>query len=143
VVQLPNQPLQSRGRHHGFPRCEVCAAGPAAELVRGDEGVGPMKRLHIQIQSARSPGLDVDMAVARLQILSAAVVSRGVDDGPYINVDYRPADVRALWAAVREQVRADPALASSAIVCCEGERGWDDYLLLHHYDPAERLDDVA
>src|SRR5262245_18639108 len=30
----PNQPLQQRGRDSGFPRYEVLAAGPAAELLR-------------------------------------------------------------------------------------------------------------
>jgi hypothetical protein len=101
-----------------------------------------MKRLHIQIQPARSPGLDAETAVARLQTLAAATVSRGEDNGPYINVNFRPAEVRLLWRAVREQVRADAALAASAIVCCEGEHGWDDYRLLHHFDPSEPLDEV-
>ena len=80
--------------------------------------------------------------MAPLQSLAAAV-SRGEDDGPYINVDFRPADVGALWPAVREQVRADPELAACSIVCCVGEWGWDDYRLLHHFDPSERLDEVG
>ena len=33
-----------------------------------------------------------------------------------------------------------PGLAAAAIIVCEGEHGWDDYLLLHHFDPAEPLD---
>lgn len=101
-----------------------------------------MKRLHVQIQPARSPRLDAEAVVARLQALAAAVVSRGEDGSPYTNVDFRTADVRVLWAAVQDQLRADPALAASAIVCCEGERGWDDYRLLHHFDPAVPLDEV-
>jgi hypothetical protein len=101
-----------------------------------------MKRLHIQIQPARTPGLDADAAVARLTTLAEAVVTRGEEAGPYINVSFRPADVGALWSAVQDQVRADPALAASSIVCCEGEHGWDDYRLLHHFDPSEPLDEV-
>jgi hypothetical protein len=101
-----------------------------------------MKRLHVQIQPARSPGLDTDAAIARLHSLANAVVSRGEDAGSYINVDFRPADVRELWFAVRGQLHEDPELAASSIVCCEGERGWDDFLLLHHYDSAEPLDDI-
>lgn len=102
-----------------------------------------MKRLHIQIHAAHSSGLDADVVIARLQALAAAVVTRGEDAGPYINIDFQPSDVRSLWAAVREQVHANPALAACAIICCEGARGWDDYRLLHHFDPAERLDEVA
>jgi hypothetical protein len=109
----------------------------------GGGGGGLMKRLHIQLQPARSPGLDADAVASVLQALAPAVVTRGEDEGPYINIDFRPTDVGVLWAAVRERVRADPALAASAIVCCEGKRGWDDYRLLHHFDPAEPLDEVA
>jgi hypothetical protein len=32
------------------------------------------------------------------------------------------------------------ALAESSMAMCEGQRGWEDYLLLHHYDPAVQLD---
>lgn len=101
-----------------------------------------MKLLHVQIQPARSPGLDADAAVACLQSLATASVTRGEDSGPYINVDFLPADVRALWPAVREKIQSDPELAACSIVCCEGEMGWDDYLLLHHFDPSQPLDDL-
>jgi hypothetical protein len=60
-----------------------------------------------------------------------------------VNVDFRPADLRVLWPAVREELRADPRLAACSIVCCEGERGWDDYRLLHHSDPSEPQDEVG
>ena len=33
-----------------------------------------------------------------------------------------------------------PQLASASIATCEGNRGWDDYLLLHHYDRTLDLD---
>ena len=33
-------------------------------------------------------------------------------------------------------------LRSAAMVVCEGEHGWDDYLLLHHWDRRFRLDSV-
>jgi hypothetical protein len=107
------------------------------------ESAGPLKQLCIQIQTAHSPGLDADVVIARLQALATAVVTRGEDAGPCINIDFQPADVRSLWAAVREQVHADPALAACAIICCEGAKGWDDYRLLHHFDSAEPLDEVA
>jgi hypothetical protein len=102
-----------------------------------------MKKLYIQIQPRRSPGLDAEEAVDRLRNLGAtAVVKRGEDVVPYINVLFRAADVKVLWEALQEQLRADPALAGCSIVCSEGERSWDDYRLLHHFDPRERLDEV-
>jgi hypothetical protein len=99
-----------------------------------------MKGMHIQIQTARSPRLDAGTAVARLQTLAPAMVSYGEREGPYINIDFRAADVRVLWSAVKEQVRANAELAACSIVCCEGERGWDDYRLLHHFDPSQPVD---
>jgi hypothetical protein len=112
-------------------------------LEVGAEGAEQMKRLHVQIQPVRSPRLDTDAVVSRLQALAEAEVSRGDDRGAYIHVDFRPANVEELWLAVRQQVRADPELAACSIVCCEGERGWDDYRLLHHFDPAEPPDDAG
>jgi hypothetical protein len=102
-----------------------------------------MKQLTIQIQPVRSTGLDAEPAVRQSQGLAAATVIRGNDPDPYINVDFRPADLRALWPAVRERLRSDPALAACSIVCCEGERGWDDYRLLHHFDPGQLLDELG
>ena len=75
--------------------------------------------------------------------VAPATVTRGDDNGPYINVRFRSADVGAVWAAVREQLRADPPLAQCSMACCEGDRGWDDYRLLHHFDPSVPLDEVA
>lgn len=101
------------------------------------------KSLVVQIQPGRSPGLDAEAAVARLQAVASASVSRGEDAGPYINVGFQAADLSALWAAVREVVRDDAALAKCVIACCEGDRGWDDYLLLHHFDPLQSLQEPS
>lgn len=94
-----------------------------------------MKLLYVQLQPALSPHLDVEAVVARLHSLAVpSMVERGEDVGPYINVSYATADLPALWAAVWKQVRSDEALAQCAIVCCQGEHGWDDYQLLHPLD---------
>jgi hypothetical protein len=70
-------------------------------------------------------------------------VSRGEEGGGYVNVGLKAADSVALWAAVRKQLQAEAGLARAAIVVCQGERGWDDYLLLHHFDPSQVLDMMA
>ena len=98
--------------------------------------------MHVQLQPARSPELDADAAASRIAALAPAVVTRGDDAGPYINIDFRPTEMSTLWTAVQAELVADPRLAACVIACCEGERGWDDYLLLHHYDPSEPLDMV-
>jgi hypothetical protein len=115
------------------------------ELMKefGEQRRERIRSLNVQIQPARSPDLDVEATVARLQTVAPATVTRGADVGPYINIGFRATDIGLVWATVREQLRADEALARCVIACCEGERGWDDYRLLHHFDPSQPLDDVV
>jgi hypothetical protein len=107
-----------------------------------------MKAVCVQLQPARLPGLDVAGAVARLTRAGAragarARVAEGLDRGRYVNVEFETEDAAGVWAVVRAELRVVPGLAGAAIVCCEGEHGWDDFLLLHHFDPAEPLDRLA
>ncbi len=34
-------------------------------------------------------------------------------------------------------------MARATIITCQGKRGWDDYLLLHHFDLSEPLDEIS
>ena len=100
--------------------------------------------LNIQLLPARCPGLDIAEAVARLSRLAKDVsVTEGVDQGAYVNIALRADHIVGLWIKLREQLQADAALAGAAIVVCQGGHGWDDYLLLHHFDPLQALDELA
>jgi hypothetical protein len=74
-------------------------------------------------------------------------VTEGEDDGPYVNFDFRAQDLARLWDILRGQVFWDqtigPHLAETSIATCEGNHGWDDYLLLHHYDRTLVLDTLG
>jgi hypothetical protein len=103
-----------------------------------------MRVLNVQLQPARSPTLNVTATVARLSGLTDEVlVSEGEEGGRYVKVGLRTTEVIGLWDVVRELLQADAALARAAIVVCQGERGWDDYLLLHHFDPSQVLDKLG
>lgn len=100
-----------------------------------------MKVLHCQLQPARSPGMDVAAAVARLRsLVTITWVSEGEDSGRYVNIGFEAADPAGLWAVIRSQLQADPELAGAAIVVCQGDHGWDDYLVLHHFNPTVSRD---
>ena len=105
-----------------------------------------MKCLYVQLQPALYSGDVARQVDALCEIASkhspdtAVEVEHGDDDGPYINVNIYDVDIPALWSAIGDAIQADPALASATIVCCEGDNGWDDYLLLHHFDKTESLD---
>jgi hypothetical protein len=80
-----------------------------------------------------------EMAADQTLIRRFAVVD-GTDEHYYVNLMFASDDLRALWKALREclyqgEEFGEPMRASS-MAMCEGEHGWDDYLLLHHFDPA-------
>jgi hypothetical protein len=102
-----------------------------------------MRALKVQIQPDRSPALNLAAAIARLVNLDPSTrTSEGFDDGRYINIYFEPDDTLVLWHAIRRQLDTDSRLAQATMVVCQGENGWDDYLLLHHYDRTLILDEL-
>jgi hypothetical protein len=105
-----------------------------------------MKCLHIQLQPELCSGdaakhVDDLVAIATKHDLDPDInIERGDEDGAYINVNIYTEDVRSLWATLKAVITANQSLFSSTIVCCEGNNGWDDYLLLHHFDKTTALD---
>jgi hypothetical protein len=110
-----------------------------------------MKRLCIQIQPERVPELDEALLRRTLSELGAGTalvnqvgIDEGEDDGRYLNFNYKTPDVGRLWSLIRREVLNSPALGpairQAAIITCQGDAGWDDYLLLHHLDDDEPLD---
>jgi hypothetical protein len=108
-----------------------------------DANTNEAKTVAIQVQPALSPDLDCTAAIQKLTSLSKdSWFDDGNDDGPYVNIFLRTDDVSKLWVKIRTLLVMDANLAKCAIVTCEGEQGWDDYLLLHHFDGSEPLDQI-
>ncbi|HXF59546.1 MAG TPA: hypothetical protein VN539_06955 [Candidatus Saccharimonadales bacterium] len=111
-----------------------------------------LKALSIQVQPHRAPGLDIERLRALItRIESTPLVERshfedGIDEVEYSNFTLGTRDLKALWATIRAEVYGDPTLGElvsrSSIATCEGSHGWDDYLLLHHFDPKVRRDQL-
>jgi len=99
-----------------------------------------MKRLCLQIQPGLSPSLDLEAALTRLQSLVSAKVTRGDDDGSYVNLLFADVDLPPLWEHVGSLIAADPDLAACTIATCEGDWAWSDFRILHHFDPEVPLD---
>jgi hypothetical protein len=71
------------------------------------------------------------------EALPGAEVVVGEDDGRYENFVFNAASPENAMTKVRvvlDSPEVGRAARSSCIVTCEGEQGWDDYLLLHHFD---------
>lgn len=108
-----------------------------------------MKTLQIQLQPGLAPELDTAAITERLRRLAERLPSvRGIrasggdEDGPYVHIAMDTEDLPGLWSQLRAVWRADSNLARCSIVVAEGQAGWDDYLLLHHFEPQEPLDDL-
>ena len=111
-----------------------------------------MPALLVQVQPIRSPGLDLDDVLALFasaaELADAELeISASEDDDPCVHFAFRTRDLPRLWSVLQGQVFWDraigPPLARSAIATCEGNHGWDDYLMLHHYDRSVELDELG
>ena len=71
---------------------------------------------------------------------SVVEVQHGYDNGAYTNININTDDPASLWNAISETITNDKSWASATIVCCEGDDGWDDYYLLHHFDETQQTD---
>jgi hypothetical protein len=106
-----------------------------------------MKCLSIQIQPDRCAGESPQDLVAKLQdacgeLPCVSSINVSEVDGA-INVNCNSSDPAILWAHLKRDIyECDSVLPKASIVVCEGEAGWDDYLLLHHFDEDEELDSV-
>ncbi|MFN0058036.1 MAG: hypothetical protein ACKVX7_06230 [Planctomycetota bacterium] len=110
-----------------------------------------MRALNIQIQPERMKGGDPEELVARLRDATDGVQlqfvaeNRGDENGLYINLNFCTTNFVAGWRRLRgayDDSDVGRQLESSTIATCEGSDGWNDYLLLHHFNPDEKTDDV-
>jgi hypothetical protein len=111
-----------------------------------------MTHFYIQIHPHRSPQLDLAGVRSECESLAAekAWVRRfsweeGYDNHAYINLMFETDYPKLLWKLLYEQLYQARSfgqlIQASSIAMCEGRHGWDDYLLLHHFDPEQRCDD--
>ncbi len=110
-----------------------------------------MKHLCIQVQPPRVPQLqiaEIRTACEALPEKSPIVLShdfaRADPAGEWFNFIFETDQLEELWQLIQSKLYEVPGLgadlAKASITTCEGEDGWNDYLLLHHFDPAERRD---
>jgi hypothetical protein len=106
----------------------------------------------IQIQPDRAPDLDLEKVKslcakisANKELVKQHEITAGDDDGPYINLLFETEHPAKFWKAFKkdlyENVDVGNDLSESTMATCTGEHGWDDYLLLYHFDSNFELDD--
>jgi hypothetical protein len=110
-----------------------------------------VRALSIQVQPAKSRGLDLERlsaAFADIAVMDDLVehhqFDRGTDNGLYLNFTFGTRQAAALWRLIRTRLYEDegfgPHMRAASMAMCSGEQGWDEYLLLYHFDPSVKLD---
>ena len=67
----------------------------------------------------------------------------GDDNGVYFNYTFRTQRARDLWHVVRTKINNREFgvhMGRASIAVISSEAGWDEYLLLHHFDPQVKTD---
>ena len=110
-----------------------------------------MRSLSIQIQPERSPGINIVRLTKAFESIASdkALVENqdfnsGEDGGAYFNYTFGTRNARLLWDSIRNFIYLSPEFGQhmkvASMAVCSEETGWDNYLLLFHYDPALPLD---
>lgn len=110
-----------------------------------------MTSLCIQIHPHRSTNMDMDRVRSVCESLTndRALVGKfactdGTDGHDYVNLNFQTDHPREFWNALQRRLYRDSALGSAmriaSMAMCEGRRGWDNYMLLHHFDPLVQCD---
>jgi len=124
---------------------------PGALVSTAEPSLG---QICLQVHPGRAPALDVGRLATECEVIARRTegvrglgVSEGDDDGAYLNIVFATVDTATSWPRLREALLASTefgaALMASSICMCTGEGGWDDYLLLYHFDPTVPLDDLV
>jgi hypothetical protein len=107
----------------------------------------------IQIQPHKSPRLDLvkikeigEVIASDKRLVSRFGVVEGVDGVPYTNLMFETEEVRSLWRRIQSELYGNnevrDALLQASMAMCEGRDGWNDYLLLYHFNESEKLDSI-
>lgn len=103
-----------------------------------------MKWISIQIQPENSPEIDKGEVIDALTGTELLLeIFEGDDDGPYINLNLKVKHPMTFWLEQKSRLMGCAGFNMSSIVTCEGENGWVDYLLLHHFDPGVKCDEIS
>ena len=112
-----------------------------------------MRKLSVQFQMHRAPGIKAEtisalmLRVAHIAGVRGFSFERAGSRTAYINFLFTSTTPTQTWQAIQRLAlghrRWGWRLRQSTIVTCQGSRGWDNYRLLHHFDPEQPLDRLS
>jgi L-threonylcarbamoyladenylate synthase len=141
LVEKPPQTDEWRGVNDRLAR----ATKPLADIE--------VKKISIQIKSDRFSDFELELIQAigeeialNKELISHFEIQKGDDNEKYMNLLFETDALKKLWRQIQTKFFQDLTigliLGKSSIVVCEGKNGWDDYLLLYHFNKLEKLDNL-
>lgn len=112
-----------------------------------------MSTLCIQVQPGRAPAIDMARVCALCQsiaadkmLINSFVAVEGKDNGSYTDLMFETTELQTLWRLLQDALYKDEKIGSdlskASMAMCEGKDGWNDYLLLYHFDLSLELDSL-
>lgn len=104
-----------------------------------------LKCLSIQLQPDLDSSHSEAEVIAKVKDLGCFPEVDVIDESErYVNLNFFSEQMPAVWQKLQHGLLNDPQLGpwlrKVAVIVCEGEQSWDDYLLLFHPDPEQDLD---
>jgi hypothetical protein len=108
----------------------------------------------IQVHPDRAPALNIGRLSEECEVIAKQTkgirgigITEGEDSGKYLNIVFATENPVDSWQKLKvvllESTEFGTALKASCLCMCTGEAGWDDYLLLYHFDPEVSLDEAG
>jgi hypothetical protein len=128
--------------NHPKPQASSAASSPSA-----------LAELRVQVHPDRVPTLDLALLRKEFEALASNEqsvtrfkIEEGEDQGRYMNLVFETVNKAQLWHIIHSRLFRHASLGEpmsrASMVLCTGPTGWDDYLLLHHYDPAVQINEL-
>lgn len=138
---------------HGGDVVSVAGAGGGAAGLMTEMNT-TARLLNVQLQPALCESLVIESAKAAFEsallgniLTEQFLVSEGNDEGAFVNFTIQCTEPEEIWEIVSELLNRGDQLSeqisSCSIVICQGDHGWDDYLLLHHFNASLQLDEFS
>lgn len=106
-----------------------------------------MKCISVQLQPDRNPSHEVSELIDLVRSIGLyPEIDKSESSEKYINLNFFTEDFKGFWHDIESKVLAHKFLGSwvkdVSIIVCEGDQGWDNYLVLSHYDDHVNLDEL-
>lgn len=106
-----------------------------------------MRCISVQLHRVRDSRYHLEDLLALVRSIGRyPEVDADEGDTDSVNLNFFTEDIRLFWSDFEKGVLGDSLLGdwvkNTTIVVCEGDQGWDNYLLLWHYDENENIDQL-